>query len=190
MKTALCSSFLLAAIVGLSGCSPVSYEVSASCESSKRCKVQGKVSGTFGGGKKDMPLYQRLLSLASTEIPDAADFAIDISGSSVAFPGAGITKLRLVDEATGVEVASRDFAWMRAGDTLRLSDPNAVNAWVASDGGSATSLRYTMGQIDVGAKPGPNTISVASQYKGVSRAAASSDFVACTIYPSPYPCRQ
>lgn len=190
MDGSIGSSFLLSVVVGLTDCGPASYEVSASCESSKKCKVQGKISGTFGGGKKDMSLYQRLLSMAATEIPDAAEFAIDISGSSVAFPGAGVTTLRLVNEAMGVEVASRQFSWVRIGNTLRLNDPGAVNAWVASDGGSATTLRYSMGQIQVGASPGPNTINVASQYRGISRASASSDFVACTIYASPYPCRQ
>jgi len=190
MKSVLGSSFLLSVVAGLTGCGPATYEVSASCESDKKCKVQGKISGTFGGGKKEVPLYQRLLSLAASEIPDAAEFAIDVSGSSVAFPGSGITTLRLVNEASGVEVASREFSWVRVGSTLRLNDPNAVNAWVASDGGSATTLRYSMGQIQVGAIPGPNTINVASQYRGISRASASSDFVACTIHASPYPCKQ
>ncbi|HDS1040509.1 TPA: hypothetical protein QDZ42_003393 [Stenotrophomonas maltophilia] len=188
MKAIFVGPLLLAAVVGLSGCGPASYEVSAGCEQGKRCKIQGKISGTFGG-KSNAPLYQRLLSLTSAELPDANDFVIDVGGSSVAFPGSGSTRLRLVDESTGREVASRSFAWVRAGNTLRLDDPNAVNAWVAAEGGSANALRYDMGQINVGARPGPNTIVVASKYRGISRASMSSDFTVCTIYPSPYPCR-
>lgn len=134
------------------------------------------------------PIYQRLAALAVSEIPDAALFEIDLSGSSVTYPSTGNVTLTLYDSAGGVAVAARQFSWYRSGTVLRLTDPDSANAWAAAEGGSANELRYALATVSANANPGEQIISVASRYEGATTASASSTFTVCTKDPSPYQC--
>lgn len=171
------------------GCGPTEWQLSASCEETKKCRIEGRIGGKIGGGERDGLLwFERILLASSTQIPDAAQFEIDVSGSSVAFPAQGSVTLLLSDGRQGVTIAARQFQWHRTGNILRLVDPDGANAWAATVGGPATELRYDLAAFDVGAVPGPNTIAAASRYDGATKAASVSDFNVCTKYPSPYQC--
>ncbi|MBN5049645.1 hypothetical protein D3C81_1486970 [compost metagenome] len=175
--------------VGTAGCGPVEWQVSASCEETKKCRIEGKIGGKIGGGERSsIPWYERLLKSSTSEIPDAAQFDIDISGSSVAFPANGLVTLLLFDSRLGAATAARQFHWQRSGNSLTLSNPDEVNAWAAGAAGTADELRYDLAAFDVGAVPGPNTIAASSRYQGATKAASVSDFQVCTKYPSPYQC--
>jgi len=189
MNTVNALASTLGIVLVLTSCGSVEWQLGASCEQSKKCRIEGKIGGKVGHGlRESILLHQRLLAVALAELPDAAHFEIDVSGSTVAFPTTGDVLLSLVDTRNGTVTAKRQYAWRRTGVTLRLADPDAVNAWAAASGGSADELRYTLNPFFVGAAPGPNTIATASRYRGVRRAASVSDFNVCTKYPSPHQC--
>lgn len=140
------------------------------------------------GRARRLRWFDRIMLASAAEVPDAARFEIDVSGSSVAFPANGSVTLQLFDPQQGVTIASRQFQWHRTGNILRLVDPDGANTWAAAESGPATELRYDLATFDVGAAPGPNTIAAASRYGGATKAASVSDFQVCTKYPSPYQC--
>lgn len=184
---------LVVAAIGITlttaGCGPTEWQLSASCEESKKCRIEGRIGGKIGGGERDgLRWFDRIMLASAAEVPDAARFEIDVSGSSVAFPANGSVTLQLFDPQQGVTIASRQFQWHRTGNILRLVDPDGANTWAAAESGPATELRYDLATFDVGAAPGPNTIAAASRYGGATKAASVSDFQVCTKYPSPYQC--
>lgn len=129
-----------------------------------------------------------MLLAVAADIPDASLFEIDVSGSTITYPSSGQATLTLVDNTTNTVIAARQFAWYRSGNTLRLSDPDSVNTWAATEGGAANELRYSLPRMVTSAPPGPNVIAVKSIYQGSQTASATSEFTACTTYPSPYLC--
>lgn len=184
---------IIVAAVGITltstGCGPMEWQLSASCEENKKCRMEGRIGGKIGGGERDgLPWFERILLASTSEVPDAAQFEIDVSGSSIAFPANGSVTLLLFDGRQGATIAARQFQWHRTGTILRLVDPDGANAWAAAASGPATELRYDFATFDVSAAPGPNTIAAASRYGGATKAASVSDFQVCTKYPSPYQC--
>lgn len=171
------------------GCGPMEWQLSASCEETKKCRIEGRIGGKIGGGERNgLPWFERILQASTSEVPDAPQFEIDVSGSSIAFPANGSVTLLLFDGRQGSTIAAKQFQWHRTGTLLRLVDPDGANAWAAAAAGPATELRYDLATFDVGAAPGPNTIAAASRYRGATKAASVSDFQVCTKYPSPYQC--
>lgn len=185
MRNRILALSILTASLGMTGCA-TSWEVSATCSQTAKCSATGKIGGTFD--KRSIPLHEKILMTALADVPDASQFELDLCGSTVTYPSTGTVTLTLFNTTTNTAVAARQFAWYRSGNTLRLSDPNAVNAWAASDGGNANELRYTLARTDVAANPGENVITVTSKYQGSQTATSSSSFVRCTTYPSPYLC--
>lgn len=182
---------MIAVCSSLTGCmNTVSWSIEGNCSAKASCSVSGKIGGTFGGPgeKQSLPIYEKLLAVAASDIPDASLFEIDVTGSTISYPTNGLVTLTLVDTNTSVVTAAKQFSWYRSGNILRLSDPNAVNSWATSNGGTANELRYTLERMTTSAAVGPNTISVKSKYQGVQTASATSQFTVCSRYPSPYMC--
>lgn len=177
---------LVLATAAITGCAhTMAWEAEASCSQKDKCAISGKISGTLGGNA------QSLLNsmLVATDIPDAALFEIDVTGSSITYPATGTATLTLTDSGTGTVQAAKLFAWYRTGTVLKLTDPSAVNAWAASEGGSADALTYKISPFTAGGTTsGQNTISVKSKYDGAVTASAVSTFTSCSKYNTPALC--
>lgn len=191
MKKELAVSSALLSCLGLAGCrNETSWSVEGSCNNKSNCSITGKIGGAFGGGGEPLPLYGCVLAAAATEIADAALFELDLGGSSFTYPSNGQVTLTLTDSASGAVTAARQFAWARSGNVLKLSDPNAVDSWASSEGGTTTEIGYTLGHVHVDALLGDNVISIISRYQGQQTAASVSFFNVCTKDPSPYSCAE
>lgn len=187
MKTSLLYAGVIVALpLLLSGCAGVSWKAGASCDTTKKCEIHGEISGSSA---RSQSLIASMLS--ASEAADAAQFVVDVSGSTVPYPSQGTVTVSLVESSTGTVQASRLFDWTRSGNTIRLVDPNAVNAWAAANGGSADAMRYRLTKFQSDYGLGSQTIAVSSAYEGVTNASAVSTFESCSphgVYrPTPCP---
>lgn len=173
----------------LVGCAGMNYGVKGSCDTTGKCAIEGSISGTIPPGKPQMMALASQM-LAATEVPDAALFEIDVSGSTISYPATGTVTITLKDTATDTVQAAKLFNWTRTGNSIRLADPDAVNAWAATEGGNANELSYKLTRFATTSGAGDQIISTAAKYEGVVKATASSSFTRCTTYPSPYQCMQ
>lgn len=178
----------IAATLALVGCAGATWNVKATCKTDGDCQVEGSIGGTIPGGGSNGRLADKML--ASSAPWDAADFVLDVSGSTVHYPSTGRVTLTLIDRSTDVVQAARQFDWVRNGSILRLVDPDTVNAWAATEGGTANDLTYKLARFETGAPPGDHIASVKSKYQGQVTASATTHFSVCTPYPSPYQCMQ
>lgn len=128
--------------------------------------------------------------MVAADVADAAQFAIDVSGSTIVYPSTGTVTLILKNSDTGVVLAMRDFSWARTGSLLKLSHPDAVNDWALAAGGDANELTYKLANFPMNSGYGEQIVSVASTYEGTVTASATSTYYRCTSYPSPYQCMQ
>jgi len=193
MRLNLMAIGIVGAAMALTGCGgSVHWNVKASCTQKGGCGAEGEIGGTWGGGggKESIPLYKKVLLAAAADVPDASLFEIDVSGSTVTYPDNGTVRLILTNTDTGVVQASALFNWYRSGNSLRLSDPGAVNSWSVAEGGSANKLTYKITPFTVNAPAGANTVVLSSKYEGVQTASATVQFTKCTTHPSPYLCSQ
>jgi hypothetical protein len=167
--TAILGSLLL-----VTACT-ANWKLTASCDTTKKCQVGGEIGGPVG------PIKRLLASamMATTTVPDAAQFYIDTTGSTVAYPATGTVTITLIDSTTGSVQAAKLFGWTRYGNQLKLTDPNAVNTW-ASAYGNADSMKYSLTRFQSNYGIGNQTIAVASNYEGSVTATSSSTFYSCT----------
>lgn len=186
LSTITASALLLA----FSGCATTgTWEVNGKCSGLPRnpnCEIGGKIGGTWGGSNKLTTLAQKISSFSV--IPDAAQFALNISGSTIAYPLTGSAILTLRNADTDSIVASKSFNWYRSGNTIKLSDPDTVNAWALSAGSSANELTYKLTPFPLSSGYGQQTVSVQSVYEGSVTAASTTTYYRCSPYPSPYAC--
>lgn len=190
----------------LSGCATtgdneVKWEVSGKCSDAPggtTCEIGGKISGSWGdeepmlmadggrGVQGGRPSFARRtmnsIILASTDVPDAANFVVDVDGSTIAYPASGQALLTLRDEATGVVQATSTFAWYRTGTQIRLVDPDAVNNWTINSSGSATALEYDLMPFGIPATHTQETVVVSSVYEGQVTASSYEPF--CNVDPN------
>lgn len=170
----------------LSGCAGVNWKAGASCDTTKKCEIHEEI---LGSSARSQSLMASLLS--ASEAADAAQFVVDVSGSTVPYPAQSTVTVSLVDSSSGAVQASRLFDWTKSGNTIRLVDPNAVNAWAAANGGSADTMRYRLTKFQSDYGSGSQTIAVRSAYEGVTNASAVSTFGSCAphgVYrPTPCP---
>jgi hypothetical protein len=186
MKSTVCYIVLIVSSVALAGCA-ANWKVKAACDTTKKCSIEGEIGGTF---PKSQSLSYAMLS--TSDVSDAADFYIETSGSTIAYPATGTVTINLINSSTGAIRASKLFAWTRTGTVIKLTDPSAVNAWAAASGGDADSMKYRMTRFQSDYGIGNQTIAAASVYEGTVTATATSTFQSCTppgVY-SPYPCAQ
>lgn len=151
----------------LSGCQTTEWEVEGKCEGgsgSWNCSTGGKIRGTMqkngvAGGM------------------DAANFSIDLNGSTVGAPASGNVTISLVSSSTNSVQAAQVFAWIRSGSRLYLSNPTQVNAWAQANAGNADTLAYQLHPFDVtGVQSGENMLSVTAEYAGAPRAVSITTF--------------
>lgn len=150
----------------LTGCEATAWEATANCEGGSagwKCSGGGKISGTF---QKN----------TATSF-DAANFSIDLDGTTVGTPAFGNVTISLVDSSTHSVQAAQVFTWVKSGARLYLADPAQVNSWAQLNAGSANSVAYGLHQFDVtGVTGGDNMFSATSEYAGVPRAVSISTF--------------
>lgn len=189
MKAMIAGCVVALMCSGLTGCATTgSWSIEGTCDTSRKCSVGGKVGGTWGGGEKKS-IYQGMMLALAANLPDAALFEIDVSGSSIGFPSSGLVTMTLVDTTTNVTIAAQQFPWTKVGGALKLSDPDAVNSWAVEKGGTADEMRYTLARFNASAPAGDNVISGTSKYQGVATASFTSRFSACqTKVNSPLLC--
>lgn len=187
MKRKILTLLAAASLAGLTSCAGATWNVKIVCKPDGDCHGEGSIGGTIPPRGNSAPLSERLLHSAS--VVDAADFELDVSGSSFSYPASGAVTLILTDRATNSIQAARQFGWVRTGTILRLADPDAVNDWAAAEGGTANDLTYKLAPVSARV-PGEHFASIKTRYDGVVRATATTTFTVCTKHPSPYPCMQ
>lgn len=144
-----------------------------------------------GGGSGPNKLLASLLN-SSSQIPDAAQFAMDISGSTIPYPSSGTGTVFLKNSATGTVVAARSFNWIRSGNIIRAQSPDAINSWAYSNIGNSDSVSYELSRFNSNYGPGLQTIASTGRYEGTTVAAHSATFYGgrdCIHHPSPLLCR-
>ena len=174
----------LASAAMLTGCAGAQWKAGASCDTTKKCEVHGEISGTI-------PNFRFAnMQLVASAVADAAQFEVDVSGSTIPYPSTGTVNIILTNSSTGTTVAAHVFGWTKSGNIIRLSDPNGVNTWATANAGSADTVTYRMVKFQSNYAPGNQTIAVKSKYEGVVKASATTTFEACTPpgQHSPYPC--
>ena len=132
------------------------------------------------------------LAQSSEVLPDAAQYVLDINGSTIPYPSYGTMTVRLVDSSTGMTVASRVFDWVRSGTLIRAKYPDSINQWAYSYGESADSVNYELTKFASSYGGGMQRIAGASSYEGSTISSYSSQFYGgptCTTYPSPHLCQ-
>jgi hypothetical protein len=170
MKKGLFFSALLPSALMLSACSGT-WEAEATCSTSGPCSVTGRVKGTFKS-TADQPstIFQMIAQSAS--VMDAAQFSIDVSGSTVGVPVNGLVTIKLIHSQTGALQAQNTFSWVKSGTDLVLVNPNAVNSWAMSQGGTADSMEYVLHPFAVTQSSGPNQLQASTQYEGTTYVSA------------------
>lgn len=189
-------SALIPATLALSGCETFrSARMYGECNNKigggGECKVGFEVKWEKGGGGTPQSLLRMALSSSDT-LPDAAQYSLDVSGSTVPYPSSGWMTVYLKDSAKGYVVASADFAWSRSGNLIRAKDPDAINAWAYANAGTADTVAYELHKFTSSYGPGMQTIAGASSYEGVRITSYQTNFYGgpdCTRYPSPHLCR-
>lgn len=168
MRRVIQFSILAMTAIVLTACEPKEWEVEANCEggsSSWKCSGGGKIKGTFQKQQRNS------FYAASTSSWDAANFSIDLDGSTVGTPSTGNVTISLVDSQGNVVQATKIFAWFKSGTRLYLVNPSEVNTWAQENAGSADTVRYQLQPFDVsGVSSGDNLFSVTAEYAGDPKA--------------------
>ena len=167
----------LAAVLGaslvLTGCSGAKWFVKGSCKSGGDCEVSGGIEGTL---KKqgNRTLLNELLEGEGTF--DAAQFAIEVSDSNIALPSTGRVEIRLRDSSTGNVHAASTFSWVRAGNALKLADPDSVNDWALRSSATSDALEYQLEPFVVQQVEGGNALTFSSTYEGSVTASSTTSW--------------
>lgn len=170
MKQLVMAGIVGLAVFSLAGCDqPADYEGSIECKTGGECTIKGSVKGRFSIEKSTLAAS----IIASGGVFDAAQFNMNLAGSTVGVPSAGLVTIRLVDSRNGITQAARVFPWNRTGGTLALAGPDGVNAWIISSGGSADSLAYELHPFQTSGQAASNVLAVAIRYEGQTRASSS-----------------
>lgn len=171
MKKELSLCALLPLVLMLSACAGT-WEAEVTCSSSGPCSATGRVKGTFKSiAGQPSTLLQMVAQ--STSVMDAAQFSIDVSGSTVGVPSNGLVTIKLIHSQTGAVQAQNTFSWVKSGTDLVLVNPNAVNSWAMSQGGTADSIDYALHPFTVTQGLGSNQLQAQTQYEGTTYASAS-----------------
>lgn len=109
-------------------------------------------------------------------VPDAAQFEIDTTGSSIPYPASGLVNITLTDTNSQVVQASKNFTWVRVGAVLKLQSPNAVNTWAIQNAGSANKMDYRL--LPFASNYGENLqiIAIKAKYENETLASFASTF--------------
>jgi hypothetical protein len=162
-------------LMGMS-CSGMSYKASADCKTGGGgCTIHGEIGGTLPFAPQGI-VEQTLYALTGTA--DAGAFSLDMSDSTVTIPATGSLTVKLINSASGITRASKNFPWKRVGTNIVLTDPNSVNAWAMNNGGDADSVDYDLLPFVTSESNGWNTLAVAANYEGETQAYATTTWKA------------
>jgi len=159
--------------LSLAACESVGWSVKASCKGGAGCSAEGEIHGQMKkevqkGNRK--PLLQQMAESGSAF--DAAQFAIDVSQSTVSIPNSGLVSIALVDSSTGAVQAATTWGWTKVGAELKLSNPDALNDWAMTHGGTADSLKYALLPFETTA----GTFAVSVEYEGAAYATSTASW--------------
>lgn len=107
---------------------------------------------------------------------DAASISLEIS-STAAIPATGLVDIDLIDSTDGSVQASGTFAWIKSGNDLVLANPNAINNWALTNGGTADAMTYVLHPFVITPVSGVNSMTVSAQVDGVTTTSASTSWL-------------
>lgn len=163
-----------AVALSMAGCATVPVKPNIECRTdSNACEVDGALTAVFKRNGQ-YSLLQALLD--STATFDAASISLEIS-STAAIPLNGQVDIELIDSTNGSVQASGTFAWIKSGNDLLLANPDAVNSWALSNGGTADAMTYVLHPFIVTPVSGTNSMTVSAQVDGVTATAATTTWV-------------
>ena len=164
----------VAVALSMASCATVPVKPNIECRTdSNACEIDGALTAVF----KRNAQYSLLQALfESTTTFDAASISLEIS-STAAIPSTGQVDIELIDSTNGSVQASGTFAWVRSGSDLLFANPNAVNSWALSNGGTADAMTYVLHPFIVTPVPGTNSMTVSAQVDGVTATTASTTWV-------------
>lgn len=161
----------------LSGCASMdwSFRGRVECNNRGECKIVGEVEGKPKPQEKRgaSPQQDDIAAQTQSDLIDTASFEIDVQGSSVGIPMSGLVTLELKDASAGVVIAANTFQWHRTGSSIRLSNPVAVNQWLASVGGSADAVTASLHPFQTFGGQGMNLLQASFRYGGIQVASSS-----------------
>lgn len=158
----------------LGACATTTWSVEATCRHGEGCSGTGKIGGTFKVESVEEPQSMLQAMMSSEAVFDAAQFSLDVSGSTVGLPSNGQVTIYLKNSNVGSIQSSRAWAWTRLGSDLVLSNPDAVNEWVLAESGSADSVEYALHPFATTESPDGNILKLSAQYEGTTYASSSS----------------
>lgn len=83
--------------------------------------------------------------------------------------------LKIVSPNQQIRISQR-FQWVRAGEFIVYSDPNAVNSWINLNRLAGESVDYETDPIGDGGATGQQTVQTTSYYDGHQTASSSISF--------------
>ena len=165
----------------------------AACASvSSKCEIGGDIGqqqqqsqGAGGGGVINAKLSGELFAtgiggtMASmvgiNSALDSSQIAMDISDSSVSWPGSGTLALKIQNRTSNSILAAQSFQWVRTGGTMHRSEPGAVDSWLLSSGANAGTpkISYEFQNLTMPAQEGNNLLAVDVYYGSTPQATAA-----------------
>jgi hypothetical protein len=174
VKTSMGTALVLTGLL-LAGCSS-SWTIKASASCSRtfpggqtKCTAGASTSTTIGNN------IRMLASAFSGEsIPDASEYSMDTSGSTIPYPRTGQITVTLKNSSANTVVAAKMFPWTRIGNTISFSNPSAVNSWVDNVANATVDeVDYQLAPFNAQLKPGPNTLKAATKHNGQTLASVT-----------------
>lgn len=179
-------TFVRVAVIGcaaamLAACASVSWK----CEIGGDVGQQQQAQGAGGGGVIHATLSGELFAagiggavanmVGINSTLDSSQIAMDISDSSVSWPGSGSVALKIQNKTNNSILAARSFQWVRTGGTIRLSDPGSVDSWLLSTGANAGThkISYEFQNLTMPAQEGNNLLAVDVYYGSTPQATAA-----------------
>jgi hypothetical protein len=106
---------------------------------------------------------------------DSSSIVMDVSGSNVQWPQTGTLALTIRKRSNHSVLAAKSFGWTRNGSNILLSNPVAVDAWLASSGADAAGYQvdYAFQNLTMPAIEGSNLVAVDVYQDGVPKATAA-----------------
>lgn len=163
-KTSMGLALLTAGLL-LTSCAGWTVKGKVSCsktlpDGDTKCTAGVSASKTIGSD------IRALAHTLTGGIPDASEYSLDISGSTVPYPNTGQATVTLRNSSTNTVVAAKMFPWVRSGDTIVFANPSAVNAWIAGVTAPVDEVAYQLAPFDTHLEPGSNVLHVSTIYDG------------------------
>jgi len=192
----LTAAALTLALASCSSVQTVSAKVSGTCSSGGvggECRVQAVMTVESGGPPGAQRILGMLAAAAGATPLDAGAYELDVTGSTIPYPSKGTMMVTLQRSADASTVSAKQFSWVRVGNVIRATDPDAINEWAYANAADADSVGYAIDPFRSNYAPGLQTIAAASKYEGATETSFSETFLAgagCTPSHTNQPCHQ